>query len=285
MTSDSTSTAVTNTVTNTAVNGGVSDGVVFPHNLKPSLTPGAGVKLAAGEENTWHFEIPPGPQGKYRGAQLEDYDSLSRAQFAWGSSLTMSLQARVSAPDIPGTWGFGLWNDPFSFSLGFGGGDRQLPALPNAAWFFFASPQNYLSLRNDLPAHDFLAATFQALDWPPTLLGLAVPALPLFVWKPTSRLLRRWGRALIKQDAAQLNLDVTTWHDYQLTREKDKVTFVVDHQRVFETPVAPYGRLGLVLWIDNQYAALPPEGGLAYGTLQTNENTWMEIKGFEVSGQ
>jgi len=55
---------------------------------------------------------------------------------------TFSLHARLSGTDLPGTWGFGLWNDPFGLSLGFGGQAARLPALPQAAWFMHASPPN-----------------------------------------------------------------------------------------------------------------------------------------------
>ena len=92
--------------------------------------------------------------------------------FPGARRVTISLQARASHQEIPGTWGFGLWNDPFGMKLGFGG-KHLLPALPNAAWFFFASPPNHLSLRNDLPANGALAATFRS------------PPIPAWVFTPT----------------------------------------------------------------------------------------------------
>ena len=111
---------------------------------------------------TWHLKIPAGPGESYRLAQLDDDDNLRRQHFLWSPPLHLKLRARTSSSEIPGTWGFGLWNDPFSLSLGIGGGTRRLPTLPNAAWFFFASPQNYLSFRSDKPAQGFLAQTFQS---------------------------------------------------------------------------------------------------------------------------
>jgi hypothetical protein len=48
----------------------------------------------------------------------------------------------------------------------------RLPALPNTAWFFFASPPNYLSLRDDLPAQGALAAVFRSPRLPASLLVL-----------------------------------------------------------------------------------------------------------------
>jgi hypothetical protein len=39
--------------------------------------------------------------------------------------------------------------------------------------------------------------------------------------------------------------------------------------------------LGLVIWIDNQYAAFTPDGRLASGLLEGKEE-WLEIEGLEI---
>jgi hypothetical protein len=38
----------------------------------------------------------------------------------------------------------------------------------------------------------------------------------------------------------------------------------------------------LVIWVDNQYVALPPDGRLGFGTL-ANPPTWVEIAHLKVS--
>ncbi len=119
----------------------------------------------------WRLSLPPGPAGQYRWAQLDDYIPLPRRRFLWTPPVRLSLEARVSAPGLPGTWGFGFWNDPFQASLGLGGTARRLPALPNAAWFFYASPPNFLAFRDDLPAQGLLAATFRLPLLPAPLFG------------------------------------------------------------------------------------------------------------------
>jgi hypothetical protein len=53
---------------------------------------------------------------------------------------------------------------------------------------------------------------------------------------------------------------------------------VVDGVSVQETPVAPLGRLGLVIWIDNQSAAFTPEGRVSFTVLPTPAPEWLEIK-------
>ena len=75
-----------------------------------------------------------------------------------------------------------------------------------------------------------------------------------------------------------MHLDPTQWHEYRLDWHADRVTFKVDGEVVFETSVAPSSPLGLVIWIDNQYAALPPDGSLAYGNLENEHAAWIEIE-------
>jgi hypothetical protein len=168
-------------------------------------------------------------------------------------------------------------------SLGYGGGARRFPALPNAAWFFFASPENYLSLRDDLHASGYLAATFQASLIPAPLLAPIAPAAPLLALPPAARLLRRLGRRFVRQSAAAVTLDVTAWHRYEIEWTLEQVTFRLDDRLVFQTRTVPHGPLGLVIWIDNQYAALPPHGRLRYGTLAHSETAWIEIDRLELN--
>ena len=62
-------------------------------------------------------------------------------------------------------------------------------------------------------------------------------------------------------------MDVTQWHDYSIRWQAGAVIFLVDGAENLRTPLAPRGPLGLVLWMDNQYAAWRPDGSLGYGTL------------------
>jgi hypothetical protein len=52
----------------------------------------------------------------------------------------------------------------------------------------------------------------------------------------------------------------------------------VDGRTVLETALSPEPPLGLVIWVDNQYAALPPDGKFHYGTLPNPEAAWIEVK-------
>jgi hypothetical protein len=250
--------------------------------LKTRTTPGA--TATQDSSGTWRLEIHAGPRGAYRLAQLDDYSDVSRAALPWNPPCCFSLQARSgSANTPPGTWGFGFWNDPFSISLGAGGGNRRLPALPNTAWFFFASPPNYLSFRDDLPAQGGLAATFRSPSWPSIALAPIGLLLPLAVIPASARLVRGAARRVIQQDAVQLSVNPVDWHSYRIDWYEDEASFSIDGDIVLRTPVAPHGPLGLVLWIDNQYAALPPDGRLRYGTLENPEAAWIEIRQMTIS--
>jgi hypothetical protein len=246
--------------------------------LIPHSTAGAKVEeYPDGDGNKVHrLFIPSGAAGQYRLAQLDDYAKTPRSRFPLHPPLRLSLSARASVTSIPGTWGFGLWNDPFGLSLGFGGNPFRLPALPNAVWFFGASAENYLSFRDDKPAQGFLAQTFRSPRFHPLLIlaGLALP----FSRKVTRRLIGN----VIAEDGVRLSIDTTQWHRYRLDWREDRVSFEVDDARVLESAVSPRAPLGLVIWIDNQFAAFTPEGKIRFGVLKNPEPAWLDVKNIEV---
>jgi len=270
--------------------------------LNPRHTPHARVEKISDAPAHYRLSIPSGSSDSYRLAQLDGYASLSRRRFplrfppsaSLRTSLSLSLSARTSSDSIAGTWGFGLWNDPFGISLGFGGSPFRLPALPNAAWFFGASKENYLSFRDASTAsgldtgeknarptrppvgNGFLAQAFRSPKFHPWLVP-AVLALPF-----SRKLARRWLGKVIHDDGVALSVDVTQWHRYRLDWSLTRVAFEVDDAPVFESAVSPNPPLGLVIWIDNQYAAFTPEGRIAMGVLE-GKDEWLEIKDLEIN--
>ncbi|MFH1524193.1 MAG: hypothetical protein ABIF04_04450 [Chloroflexota bacterium] len=246
--------------------------------LSPRQTPGATVSQTT---NGWRLDIPAGARRTYRLAQIDDYARTPRRLFSHVPPLTLSLRARLSAADLPGTWGFGLWNDPFGLSLGFGGNPARLPALPQAAWFFHASSPNWLSLRDELPANGFFAWTFRSPLIPSLLLAPGLLVAPLLALRPVSRLLRRLASRVIRQDGEAVSVDVTQWHEYSIQWLSTGCSFTVDGNEILYTQIFPRPPLGLVLWIDNQFAAWTPEGRLGYGTLE-NPAAWLEIEGLKI---
>lgn len=259
--------------------------------MKISATTNANVEPI---ENGWRLGIQKGDSLHYRDAQLDDYFRLPRHQFPH-RTLALSLRARASSSSIPGTWGFGLWNDPFGMSLGFGGNPFRLPALPNAVWFFSASEQNYLSFTGDKPAQGFIAQTFRAPKFHPLLIpaGLVFPFSrkvarkilskvidedSITLWKPSDKSMQERAPALQSR-----GVDVTQWHGYRFEWSLKRVLFYVDDVQVLDSPVSPKPPLGLIIWIDNQYAAFTPQGKIGFGVLENTEPAWIEITDLSLS--
>ena len=238
--------------------------------LKARTTPEASITKT---EKGYLMKIPAGDSYAYRFAQIDDYFGLPRRKFPH-HALTLSLRARTSSSTIPGTWGFGLWNDPFGMSLGFGANRFRLPTLPNAAWFFGASPENHLSF-SDKPAQGFLAQSFRSPIFHASLIpaGMLLP----FSAKTTRRMLSK----VIAEDSSALGVDVTQWHSYKLEWSESRVAWYVDEVQVFESLVSPNPPLGLVIWIDNQFAAFKPDGKIGFGVLEGGEE-WLEIEGLKL---
>jgi len=248
----------------------VENGLITRH------SPGASVNRMT---NGWRLEIPAScANQEYSLAQVDDYSPLSRGRFLHSPPWSLSLLARVSHTGLPGTWGFGLWNDPFGLTLGFGGRAGRLPVLPNTAWFLYASPPNWLSVHDWIPAQNFIAGTVKSPRFPSILLAPATLALPLMPFRPFSRLLRRLAGRIIRQDATLISADVTDWHKYSLHWQQRYCEFLVDNVPVLQTQFSPRPPLGLVVWIDNQYAAWEARGRLAFGTLE-HPAAWLEISG------
>jgi hypothetical protein len=246
---------------------------------RPRTSPAASVTSTPG--GGFVLQLPAGDSRAFRLAQLDDYVELPRRSFRWDSPVSLSLRARLSAQSYAGTWGFGLWNDPFTLSLGVRGTARRLPALPNAAWFFFASEPNHLALRDDRPGGGFLAATFSSARVPAPLLAPGLLALPLLAWEPSSRWLRHLAARFVGGDSKRLEADPSDWLEYRLRWGPVHVGFDVGGEPVFETDVAPRGPLGLVIWMDNQFAAWRPDGSAASGLLAGTPAT-LEIEDLQV---
>ena len=258
--------------------------------VTPRVTPNARVDEI---ERGWRLSIPAGNADNYRNAQLDDYSHLPRRRFPHRFGRRASLLARASRDSIPGTWGFGLWNDPFGMSLGFGGNPFRLPALPNAVWFFGASQENYLSFKDDKPANGFLAQTFRSPKFHPLLIpaGIAFPFSRKMTRRMLGKIIGEDGINLLSrrslapngalENAPYTSTNPTEWHRYSLAWEKKRVSLEVDNVQVFESAVSPNPPLGLVIWIDNQFASFTPDGKIGFGVLANPEPAFLEIRELE----
>ncbi len=212
----------------------------------------------------------------YTNAQIDDYHRLPRWRFPWRPPLTLTVQARFSTPDPPGTAGFGFWNEPLTRHW-----DR-LPALPQALWFLYTSPPSHIPLAVGVPGCGWKAAVLDARR--PTALALAPtgPVALLLLNLPGfyRRLWPLYQRALGVAETV-LTLDKTTWHTYQIVWGRRRACFRVDHEDVLTAP-APPGPLGLVVWLDNQYLIATPWGRLQSGLLAAADERYLEIARIEI---
>lgn len=229
----------------------------------------------------YRFVMRDANRRRYTDAQIDDYQGLPRRQFPWRPPVTLRVRARFSHPadQLKGTAGFGFWNDPFAMT------GRRIPALPRAVWFFFASPPSDMALALNVPGFGWKAATLDAIRLPALVLA---PAAPLAIALINLRPLYRWlwppiQRALAIGEASLEGFaDMTTWHDYRLEWRSNSAHFYVDDRLALETPFAPRGPLGFVMWLDNQYAIANPQGRFGWGVLDAPGEQWMAVEDFSI---
>ncbi|MGH2487309.1 MAG: hypothetical protein ACRDHE_14975, partial [Ktedonobacterales bacterium] len=141
-----------------------------------TTTPGGGVITV--ENSRLRLALPATARGTYSNAQIDDYTGPRAARYPWRPPLRLEVRARASHPASPpepplpsrqefgspfpsvreggrgvrsdqgdaylhsslrGTAGFGFWNYPLTRAGG-------VPRLPNAVWFFAASPPSNMAL-------------------------------------------------------------------------------------------------------------------------------------------
>jgi hypothetical protein len=108
------------------------------------------------------------------------------------------------------------------------------------------------------------------------LLAPSLLATPFLALKPISRILRKIAGEIVRQEAVGISVDVTKWHEYSIQWLCDCAQFKIDDETILKTSITPHPPLGLVLWIDNQFAAWTPKGQLGYGTLD-NPAAYLDI--------
>ncbi len=233
---------------------------------------GSGTVEAA--DDVLQLVITNATHSEYSDAQIDDYQDLPRRRFRWHPPLRLTVRARFSHPagDLLGTAGFGFWNDPFLMT------GARVPALPRALWFFYASHPSEMKLDDRVPGHGWKAATINAirpaaLTWAP----FAPLALLLMNFRPLYQ--RLWPpiqRSLAVREA-MVAPEMTGWHTYAIEWGTERSRFSVDGEPLLENVPSPRGRLGFVMWLDNQYLVATPWGRFAWGLLDIPGRQWMEV--------
>ena len=230
------------------------------------------------------LKLPPTVTG-YANAQIDDYGFIqngrfsSRKNYPWQQGTRMRLRACFSHPadELKGTAGFGFWNAPW--------GDPTIRgfALPQAAWFFCASPPNHLPFAPAEPGHGWFAATMDAAT-SHALLLLPIAPLLLLLNQPSNWRRRLWPKMQHRLGISHANIQapMQTWHNYELVWQRDKCIFKIDEEVVLQTRYSPKGPLGFVCWIDNQFLVATANGRFQWGTLSTQNTQWLEITDLQI---
>jgi hypothetical protein len=122
----------------------------------------------------------------------------------------------------------------------------------------------------------------QALSFhrlPPLLLapiaagGALLAAIPL-----TRRWAFRQARRFYRAEERLLEIDPSAWHAYEIEWTDVMIRFFVDRMEVLSSANPPHPPLGLVLWIDNQYAVASPEKGFGFGVLPIEREQTLELE-------
>lgn len=216
---------------------------------------------------------------RYSDAQIDDYQGLPRRDFLWQPPLRLVVRARFSHPtgELKGTAGFGFWNDPFMMT------GWRTPALPRVVWFFYSSPPSDMKLDLHTPGHGWKAGTLDALRWPFFILLPTAPlAVPLMNIESLYHTVWPIGQRAISVSETLVPVSMTEWHTYLIDWYPKRVHFSVDGQTILDSPRAPRGPLGFVMWLDNQYMVVTPWGKFGYGLVAGPGEQWMEISGVEI---
>jgi len=221
--------------------------------------------------------LPPVAAG-YGNAQFDDGPDHRSGTFMRRPALRMRLRARFSHPsgELLGTAGFGFWNAPF------GPATRGL-SLPQAAWFFFASPPSDLPLAEEVPGRGWFASTIDAgRRGALPLIPLAPAVVVLNQFAAARRRIWPRVRQRLGMSFAPLPVDLREWHRYELDWTTAGCSFRVDGQIAHMTAHSPRGPLSFVCWIDNQSLVLTPRGRFSWKTLPTAVTQWLEIEDLQL---
>ncbi len=226
-------------------------------------------------------------QGQYSDAQIDDYGNLLRANFPWRPPLRMQVIARSSLPAatsshtgestdiLRGTAGFGFWNYPFSVQ-------GAILTLPEAVWFFYASPPSNMALVPGIPGWGWKAQVVHSIR--SGALAATVPLAATIAFgllTGDTRPAARWMQKVSGAYEALLQVEMTEWHSYTLEWHRNEASFWVDDTLVLRAPQSPTRPLGFVAWLDNQYALATPRGVLRFGTISSGPQ-WLEMDSVKI---
>jgi len=176
---------------------------------------------------------------------------------------------------LRGTAGFGFWNYPFSVR-----GDILM--LPEAIWFFYASPPSNMALVQGVRGWGWKAQVVHSMR--PGSLAATVPLAATIAFgllTGETRPAAHWMQKVSGACEALLPVEMTEWHRYTLEWQRNGASFWVDDTLVLHSPHSPTRPLGFVAWLDNQYALATPRGVLRFGTISSGPQ-WLEMDSVKI---
>jgi hypothetical protein len=215
--------------------------------------------------------IPPVGADGYTDAQLDDYEHGQPSSFTNRPPQDLRIRARFSHPEMKGTAGFGFWNHPFSRT-------GAVLAPPSNVWFFNSSPESDLRVARGVPGHGFKAAMLNGGQMPAGVARVAGQAVSLLLRVPlAARIIMSVGQAVVHANEALLTLDMSAWHEYELTLRPQAAVFRVDGTTVLSAPHPPLGALGFAAWVDN-YRASASAGNYQFAYVACAHEQWLELE-------
>ncbi|MGH2517633.1 MAG: hypothetical protein ACRDHP_18440 [Ktedonobacterales bacterium] len=229
--------------------------------------------------------LPGASRRRYADAQIDDHAGKPLSRYPWRPPLRMEVRARASHPIattttpepavLRGTAGFGFWNAPITMAGGF-------PRLPDAVWFFAASPPSNMALVPGVPGYGWKAQVIHAHRWQSLAAGIpGLGAMALARLSRDERAAARWVRRVTGASESLLDASLIEWHDYVLEWRAERARFWVDGLVVLTVPDPPSGPLGFVAWVDNQYAVATPRGVFRFGLLDTAAE-WLDLASLRI---
>lgn len=213
--------------------------------------------------------------GALADVEIGDYRLVARSRLPWRPPLVCTARLRASHPagELYGTAGFGFWNAPGDPAAGVG-------ALPNALWFFSASPRSALAWDPRSPPWGWKAGAIASGDLPAPILALG--NLVLKVPGLAKLAVRAGSRAIGAREIALPAASLAEWHTYRLEWRRDLAQFWVDDQLLLSTSSPPAGPLGFVAWMDNQVAVLTHDGQLSFATESIPHPQWLDLSSLHI---
>jgi hypothetical protein len=135
-----------------------------------------------------------------------------------------------------------------------------------------------MALAKGVAGYGWKAATLDASR--PGFLALA-PTAPIGIFLMRVPALYRTLYPIAQQALgvaeAIISSPITEWHTYTLNWLGSEVRFTVDDQLVLTAPFSPRAPLGFILWVDNQFAIVTPQGRLGGGVIGLEASQWLEV--------